>query len=219
MEQVFFWLQIVGIIAFSISGALISIKSKLDIFGVVIVSTLTSIGGGITRDLILGQTPPIIFSADYLHLIIISLVTGLLTFIFAYIKRKDFFHLKEQVDVVNNYFDSMGLAVFTIMGVQATFDYGFSSHALICISLGVVSGVGGGVLRDVLTNSLPYIFTKHIYAVAAILGATTFYLMRTFIGIEPLSTIVGVLVIFILRVLATRFHWKAPKIHIDEQQK
>ena len=217
MEQVFFWLQIVGIIAFSVSGALVSIKSKLDVFGVIIVATLTSIGGGITRDLILGHTPPIIFSAGYLHLIIISLVTGLLTFIVAYIKRKDFVHLKEKVDEVNNYFDSMGLAVFTIMGVQATFDYGFSSHALICISLGVVSGVGGGVLRDVLTNSLPYIFTKHIYATASLIGAVVFYLLRMIDGIEPFATIIGVVVIFALRVLATKFHWKAPKIQIEEK--
>ena len=73
------------------------------------------------------------------------------------------------------------------------------------------------MLRDVLTNSLPYIFTKHIYATASLIGAVVFYLLRMIDGIEPFATIIGVLVIFVLRILATKFHWKAPKIQIEEK--
>ena len=215
MDSVFFCLEILGIIAFSISGALVAIKAKFDVFGVVVVGVITAVGGGITRDIIVGKTPPMIFSNGYL--IGASALSALLTFILAYVKRNDFISIKGKIEIINNYFDAVGLAVFTVMGVETTLNYGFSQNALLCISMGVLTGVGGGLMRDIFTGSPPYIFTKHIYAIASIFGAALFYLLRLYVHYPAVSTIVGVAVIVVLRVLATKYHWKLPKAHIEKK--
>lgn len=214
MNYVFFCLEIFGIIAFSISGSLVAIKNKFDIFGVIIVGVITAVGGGITRDIIVGCTPPIIFSNGYL--IAISIFASLCTFLLAYLKRKRFVLLQNKIELVNNYFDAIGLAVFTISGIEAVFNYGFSDNFLLCISMGVLTGVGGGLLRDIFTGSAPYIFTKHVYALTSIIGAIAFYILRFFIPIKIISTVIGIGLIFILRILAIKFRWKLPKAHIDE---
>ena len=215
MYYVFFCLEILGIVAFSISGALVAIKSKFDIFGVLVVGAITAVGGGITRDIIVGHNPPAIFNNVYL--IGISALSSLLTFILAFVKRSKFSLIKGKIEIINNYFDAIGLAVFTIMGVESTFGYGYTDHAFLSIAMGVLTGVGGGLMRDIFTGSAPYIFTKHVYAISAILGATAFYYLRVlFAEIPVLATIVGVLLIFVLRLLATKFHWKLPKAHIED---
>ena len=214
MNSVFFYLEILGVIAFSISGALVALNKKFDVFGVVIVGMITAVGGGIIRDIIVGHTPPKIF--DNVYLIGVSVAVSLLTFVLAYVKRSKFLVIQNKIEVVNNYFDAVGLAVFTIMGVESIFSYGVANNVFLSISMGVLTGVGGGLLRDIFTGSLPYIFTKHIYAIASILGASVFYVLHINVDIPVVSTIVGVAVIFILRVLATKYHWKLPKAHIDE---
>lgn len=214
MNSVFFYLEILGVIAFSISGALVALNKKFDVFGVVIVGMITAVGGGIIRDIIVGHTPPKIF--DNVYLIGVSVAVSLLTFVLAYVKRSKFLVIQNKIEVVNNYFDAVGLAVFTIMGVESIFSYGVANNVFLSISMGVLTGVGGGLLRDIFTGSLPYIFTKHIYAIASILGASVFYVLHINVDITVVSTIVGVAVIFILRVLATKYHWKLPKAHIDE---
>lgn len=214
MNYVFFYLEIFGIIAFSISGSLVAINKKFDVFGVVVVGIITSFGGGLSRDIIVGRIPPTLFSNAFL--IAISVVVSLLTFALAYVKRKRFILIQHKIECINNYFDAIGLAVFTITGVESIYNYGFSDNVLLCIGMGVLTGVGGGLIRDIFTNSSPYIFTKHFYAMASIIGATAFYLLRIFAPLQIISTIVGIGLIFILRLLATKFHWELPKAHIDE---
>ena len=215
MDSVFFYLEILGVIAFSISGALVALNKKFDVFGVVIVGMITAVGGGVVRDIIIGKFPPTIFSNVYL--IIISVVASLCAFILAYIKRDKFLIIQSKIETVNNYFDAVGLAVFTIMGVESVFTRGLSSNILLSISMGVLTGVGGGVMRDVLTGSSPYIFTKHIYAIASISGACVFYALRIYVFYSIVGTIVGTVLIFVLRILATKYLWKLPKAHIDEK--
>lgn len=214
MDYVFFCLEIVGIVAFSISGALVAIKSKFDVLGVVVVGAITAVGGGITRDIIVGHTPPMIFSNAYL--ILISVIASILTFILAYVKRNKFITIQNKIEMTNNYFDAVGLAVFTITGVQTVINYGFYDNALLCVIMGAITAVGGGLMRDIFTSSSPYIFTKHFYAMASILGALVFYLLKVFVNIEIVSTLVGITLIFTLRLLATKYHWKLPKAHINE---
>ena len=216
MDPVFFCLEILGIIAFSISGALVAIKAKFDVFGVVVVGVITAVGGGITRDIIVGKTPPAIFSNAYL--IGASALSALLTFALAYIKRSDFLTIKGKIEIINNYFDAVGLAVFTVMGVETTLAYGFTDNAFLCISMGVLTGVGGGLMRDIFTGSSPYIFTKHVYAITSIVGALLFYFLSVWVKIPALSTTVSVVAIFVLRVLATKYHWKLPKAHIEKKR-
>ncbi len=214
MDSVFFCLEILGIIAFSISGALVAIKSKFDLFGVVVVGIITAVGGGITRDILVGRLPPKIFYNQ--HLLLISALTALLTFVLAYVKRSKFSIIESRIEIVNNYFDAIGLAMFTIMGVEITINYGYGDNVLLSISTGVLTGVGGGLMRDIFTGSKPSIFTKHIYAIASIVGAITFYVLRISGTLTTISTLVGVFIIFILRVIATKYHWKLPKAHVDE---
>jgi uncharacterized membrane protein YeiH len=214
MGSVFFCLEILGIIAFSISGALVAIKNKFDVFGVIVLGIITAVGGGITRDILVGQFPPKIFYNE--HLILISTLTALLTFILAYVKRSKFYIIESKIESINNYFDAIGLAMFTIMGVETTINYGYGDNILLVVSMGVLTGVGGGLIRDIFVGSKPYIFTKHFYAMASIVGAITFYILRINVELTTLSTIVGLLVIFILRVVATKYHWKLPKAHVNE---
>ena len=213
MNYVFFCLEILGIIAFSISGALVAIKSKFDIFGVVVVGLTTAIGGGIIRDVISGYTPPMIFSNVYL--VGISVATSVLTFLLAYVKRSKFLEIQSKIENVNNYFDAIGLSVFTIMGVETVFTYGYADNVLLSISMGVLTGVGGGLMRDIFTNSPPYIFTKHVYALTSTIGAITFYVLRINFALTTISTLAGVFIIFALRVTATKYRWELPKAHID----
>ena len=215
MNYVFFCLEILGIIAFSISGALVAIRRKFDIFGVVMVGLTTAIGGGIIRDVISGRTPPLIFSNAYL--VFISVVTSLLTFLLAYVERSKFLAIQSKIEQVNNYFDAIGLSVFTVMGVETVFTYGYADNVLLSISMGVLTGVGGGLMRDIFTSSPPYIFTKHVYALTSILGACIFYALRIYLQNTALSTIIGISVVFILRVFATVYRWRLPIAHVDEE--
>ena len=215
MNSVFFVLEIIGVVAFAVSGAFVAIKTKFDIFGVIVVGCITAVGGGITRDLIAGQTPPKIF--ENVYILGVAAFASILAFCLAYAKRKKFNAIKEKIEIFNNYFDAAGLATFTIMGVEYAFQYGLSDNIFLAITMGVLTGVGGGLLRDLFTETTPYIFTKHIYAIASILGASVFYVMRSFMPKSVLPSIVGIAIIFLLRVFATIFHWRLPKAHVDEK--
>lgn len=211
-------LEILGTIAFAVSGAFVAIKAKFDIFGVIVVGCVTAVGGGITRDVIVGQTPPAIFNNVYI--LGVATLASILVFLIAYKYRRRFESIKHKIDTINNYFDAAGLATFSVMGVELAFTYNLSDNALLAIMLGVLSGVGGGLLRDLFTESPPYIFTKHIYAIASIIGASIYYVLRYFAPhLDPIiPTLVGISVIFLLRVFATIYRLKLPKIHIEDKK-
>ena len=161
-------LEIVGTVAFAVSGAFVSIKAGLDLFGILFVGCISAVGGGIMRDCLIGRTPPAIFSN--VHILLIAALSALCVFLFAYFYRKKFDNWKERVEQVNNVFDAFGLAAFAVMGTEIGFMYGLSANGVLTVTLGLLTAVGGGVLRDVLTASTPYIFKKHVYAIAALVG-------------------------------------------------
>ncbi len=208
-------LEIIGTIAFAVSGTLVAIKAKFDVFGVLVVGCITAVGGGITRDIIVGQTPPLIFSN--LYILGIAALTSVTVFVIAYTKRKAFERIWEPIEHVNNYFDAAGLAAFTVMGTELAFAYGVSDNVLLTITLGVLTGVGGGLLRDIFTENTPYIFKKHVYALASILGASVYYIIRLYVDNTILPTVAGILVVFLLRLLATKYRWSLPKINLEEK--
>ncbi len=211
-------LEIIGTIAFAVSGTFVAIKAKFDVFGVLVVGCITAVGGGIIRDVIVGHTPPFIFSN--LYILGIAAFTSLVVFIIAYIKRKVFEQMRGKIEHINNYFDAVGLAAFTVMGVEFAFsEFAVSGNAFLSITLGVLTGVGGGLLRDIFTENTPYIFKKHIYAIASILGASIYYVIRLFVDATIISTLAGLLVIFLLRVLATKYCWSLPKIDLDSDNR
>lgn len=207
-------LEIVGTIAFAISGAYVAIKARLDIFGVVMLGTITCVGGGIMRDLIIGNNPPRIFSN--LHILLIAFIVSIIYFIIACVYRKKFEEINHRVEVVNNIFDAIGLAAFTVIGTEVAFINGVHNNVVLSLLLGVLTGVGGGVLRDILTATTPYIFKKHVYAIASIGGAGVYYAMRYYMNQTLIPTIVAVLIIIIIRLLATYFRWELPKANIGE---
>ncbi len=200
----------IGTIAFAVSGSLVAIKCSLDLFGVLIVGCVTAIGGGITRDLLIGRIPPQIFFSPYI--LIVAFATSLLVFAIAYIYRKKFESLRERIESINVFFDALGLAAFSITGVEIACGAGYAEHVILTLTLGVLTGVGGGVLRDVLVNEKPYILTRHIYAVASIIGSLVYYAVSVRLDRRVLGTFVSLGCTILIRMLAAKYRWKLPKI-------
>lgn len=213
MEIVLFIFEIIGTIAFAVSGAFVAIKAKFDIFGVVVIGCVTAFGGGIMRDTLIGSFPPAVFSKGYLAAI--AAIGSVVVFVVSYFARNKFYDLSAGIDKINNFFDAIGLASFTIMGTEEAFVHGFSSNGFLIVTVGVMTGVGGGVLRDVLTENLPYIFKKHVYAIASICGALAYYFLRPVQAVA--AAFVGITLIILIRLLATIFRWSLPKIELGEK--
>jgi uncharacterized membrane protein YeiH len=210
-------LEIVGTIAFAVSGAFVAIKAKLDLFGVLFIGCITAVGGGIVRDLLIGATPPAIFSRAYI--LFVALGASALVFLLAYIKRKKFDEIQKKVEYVNTFFDAVGLAAFTVMGTEVAFVHGIYENAFLSIALGILTGVGGGIFRDVLTDTTPYIFKKHVYALASIGGAIVYYLIRYNVEKAWIPSLIAGGLIVIIRMLAAHFRWSLPKVHFEENEK
>ena len=213
-EIILLVLEIIGTVAFAVSGAFVAIKAKLDVFGVVFVGCVTAVGGGITRDLLIGQTPPAIFGN--LYILLIAAVTSVGVFVVAHLTHRRFVVGYEKFEPTQNVFDAFGLAAFTVMGTESAFIHGLSDNAFLAILLGMLTGVGGGVFRDVLISTTPYIFKKHIYALASIAGAVVYYLLRVFVDGTLVASLVAMAVVVVLRLLAAKYRWSLPKVNLEE---
>ena len=217
-EIILLVLEIIGTVAFAVSGAFAAIKAKLDIFGVLFIGCITAVGGGITRDLLIGDTPPRIF--DNLHILAIAATSALVVFVAAYLSRKQFLVTYEHFEPVQNVFDAFGLAAFSVTGTEIAFTSGLAENPVLAILLGVLTGVGGGVFRDVLTSTTPYIFKKHVYALASIGGASVYYVMRLFVETKtPLvPSLVAMVLVVAVRLLAAKYRWSLPKVKLEEEE-
>lgn len=209
-EILMFIMELLGTVSFAVSGTLVAISCGLDLFGVLTVGTITAVGGGIIRDVIIGQIPPTIFSKP--EVLLIAIMTALIVFIIAYINSKRINDLSKKIDNINIFFDAVGLAAFSVTGVEVTCTAGYNKNIVLVFVLGVITGVGGGVLRDVLVNEKPYILVKHIYAIASLLGAVAYYVIGIHFSHELVGTIVSVLLTVTIRMLAAKFHWNLPKV-------
>ncbi len=207
-------MEVIGTVAFAVSGALVAIAGSLDLFGVIFVGCITSVGGGILRDILMGQFPAGIFSNT--PVLALAALTALLVFVVSYFKRRSFGDFKKRLDVVNNYFDAVGLAVFTVIGVEKAGEAGFGGHFVFAVCMGMLTGVGGGILRDILVDQTPFVLKKHIYAVASITGACAYFFLKTYID-KPVAVLISVGIIIVLRLFATRFRWQLPKIDLDKK--
>ena len=212
METFSTFIEILGVVAFSISGAMVAIRRKTDLFGVILLAILTAHGGGLTRDVIFSFSPPAIFGLK--SYILISLVVAIIVFLFARKFSHTYLENETRIEHINDIFDALGLGVFAVIGVKVAIEQGHSEDALICITCGLLTGICGGMLRDVLTNNTPFVLIKRIYAVAALAGALVYYLLYIYganfhVG-EYLAIVIGVAVTFILRILAMTFKWNMP---------
>ncbi len=205
-------LEVLGVIAFSISGAMIAIRRKTDYFGVVLLAIITTLGGGLTRDVVLSFSPPAFFSMK--SYIIISAVIATIVFLFARKFSHTYLENELKIEHINDVFDALGLGIFAVMGVKVAFDHGHTDDALISITCGLLTGICGGMLRDVLTNNTPFVLVKRIYAIAALAGSSVYYILHIYAGAlhitDELALILGFAVTFILRILAMTFKWNMP---------
>ncbi len=203
--QILFALEIIGTIAFAISGAVVGIQKKMDIFGVCILGLTASVGGGILRDLILNITPPAAFRNA------VFAVTAILVSILFFIPAvRNAFEHRKVYEALILIMDSIGLGLFTVVGVQVATAAMPERNLFLITFVGVLTGVGGGILRDVFAGNTPYIFIKHFYACASIIGAWTCALLWPLAGSVP-AMIAGAALTVILRLLAARFRWSLPK--------
>lgn len=210
-----FLTEIVGTVAFSISGAMLAIERSLDLFGVVFLGAVTAIGGGIIRDLLLGQVPPQAF-VNYIYLLF-AVLTALIVFVIAHWRSRREKSIQFMNDTVLNIFDAAGLGIFSVIGVQNTINAGFGDNAFFCVFLGLTTGVGGGMLRDVLSRSTPAVLRKHIYALASLAGAVCYYLLQIYA--PAVSIFLSTLLVIILRILASHYRWTLPRIPYQDNQR
>lgn len=209
-------LEIIGTVAFAVSGALVAIGASLDIFGVVFVGCITAFGGGIIRDLFLGITPPAVFRSY--HLCLLAAFVSVIVFTISYFERHKFTSFRHRIEAANNFFDALGLAAFSVIGAEIGMENGFADNGFLIVMLGMITGVGGGIFRDVLTDTTPYVFKKHIYALASIGGSLIYYLIRVYVSNAPYLTLIPLIFVIAVRLLAAKFRWSLPKIHLDETE-
>lgn len=209
--------EILGTIAFSASGAMIGIQRRLDLFGVLVISVITSFGGGIVRDVILGHFPPRMFSSFYM--LAISVAVAIVVFAVSYANRGKVEKHNEVFEVFKNVIDAVGLAAFSIAGVQVALSSEHADNALLCVLMGMLTGVGGGILRDMMTRSIPYVLRKHVYALASLVGSLLFYLLIKFGANDTASTLIAIAFIVTVRVLAAKYKWSLPRINSVEGDK
>ncbi|WP_339840687.1 trimeric intracellular cation channel family protein [uncultured Maribacter sp.] len=197
----YFIIDILGTIAFAISGVLVAMDKKLDVFGVFIIAFVTAVGGGTLRDLLIGITPVGWLNAP-MHLLII-VVTVLLAIIFV----KQLKHIRKSLFL----FDTIGIGLYTMVGIEKGLAADLSP--VMCIVLGTITACFGGVLRDILCNEIPVIFRKEIYATICILGGLVYFLLIQFPIDNTISYSMAILIIIIMRVLAVRFKISLPNIY------
>ncbi|MCC4832502.1 trimeric intracellular cation channel family protein [Shewanella sp. 10N.7] len=198
-------LWLIGILAEAMTGALAAGKKQMDLFGVVIIGCVTAIGGGSLRDMLLGNYP--IIWIENVHYLLAIAGASLLTVMIAPLMR----YLARLFLAI----DAIGLAVFSIVGAQKTLMLGYSAE--IAIVMGVVTGVFGGVIRDILCNQVPLIFKKELYAIVALLTATLYVVMKFTGVVEWISLTVAVTFGFSFRMLAIRYQWSMPKFDYQNQ--
>ena len=211
MDEIMFVLELIGAAAFAVSGAMVAIEKGADIFGVLFLAVTTALGGGVIRDVLIGRIPPVMF-VSYWYLLI-SVVAALTVFIDAYLRSEKYKLHLDKLDAVNNIFDAIGLAVFTVSGMNAAMPV--SDNVILVLFVGMCTGVGGGMLRDVMTNTMPKVLRKRVYAVASLLGGGLYYAMYA-LGANQLASLgCGMLLIFALRLFATIFKWNLPSVKLD----
>ncbi|MBE5949985.1 MAG: trimeric intracellular cation channel family protein [Lachnospiraceae bacterium] len=213
MDTFVFIMEIIGTIAFASAGAMVAVEKEMDLLGVCVLGMTTAVGGGMIRDLILGVNPPVMFQNPVYALVAIAF--SMLVFIVAYYNHK----LQESklyvaYDRLMLVCDALGLAIFTVVGVNAAWNMEYETTTFLQIFVGVLTGVGGGVLRDVMAGNTPYIFVKHIYASASIIGAVVTIVLMNFFG-ELTGMIAGAVIVFVIRIFAAYFKWNLPRIRKD----
>lgn len=206
----------VGIISFSAAGAMIAIDRENDFFGVIFLAVVTCFGGGLMRDVLCGKAIGLTVPAFFTNLwddgsVIICIVTAVIIFILASIFKHHYVREEEHVNRINNVLDALGIGVFSGAGC-ATY---IAAGPVVAITMGVITSIGGGLVRDMILNDVPFVLWKRIYAVACLAGSSSYYLLaRVFFADKSFGHLIAMLVCisitFTIRMCATAFKWNMP---------
>lgn len=207
MDAIIFAIEILGTIAFSISGVIVGKQKDMDIFGIITLGITTGCGGGVIRDVIIGRTPPLVFT-DPIYCLVAAVTAAVLCIPAVSRFFNHYRPAKSAGDIFLQVFDAVGLGGFSVVAVASAYEQ-FPDNIFLMTFVGCVSGVGGGVLRDIFAGDIPYIFRKHIYASASIVGALLCALLMDSCG-ETLSMLLGLFVVVIIRYLAAYFRLNLP---------
>ena len=205
MDVLFTIFELVGTVSFAVSGAMEAIRHRMDLFGVMMLGVITATGGGILRDIVIGQTPPRVFQDPTWA--IVAMLVAVVVFIVLRCSRAGEIHFAKTREAMYILADTAGLAAFTVLGIESA----GSGNAALLLFVGMITGVGGGVLRDVLAGTVPSIFRKHIYALASLAGAITDILLMRILS-EEAAMLAGCAVVILIRFLAIRFNWNLPRV-------
>jgi uncharacterized membrane protein YeiH len=199
------WLDFIGTMVFAMSGVLTAAEKRLDLFGAMIIGVVTAVGGGTTRDLLLGVTPVTWLSTPiYLYVILAGVIIAI-------VFRNQLASLRRTLFL----FDTIGIGVFTVIGLEKALNLGV--HPAVAVIMGMTTAVVGGVIRDTLTNEVPLIFHREIYATACITGALA-YLFMGWLGVDSsVNQLLTVVVIISIRLLSIHFNWSMPILSMPKR--
>lgn len=209
LAYLFTAVELIGTVAFALSGAMTALKYRLDLFGVLFLGVTVATGGGMVRDVLIGNLPPLAFR-DYTYLLTAAL-TSLLAFLAAYFSKGRYHTHETKVESLANVFDALGLGAFSVTGVLAGINAGFGDNSFLLVFLGMLTGIGGGILRDVFVQRMPNVLHKHVYALPCILGACLYLLLYRLHVSHLIGAFASVALVFTLRMLATKFRWNLPR--------
>ena len=214
MDAMMLFLELIGTISFSVSGAIEAMKKKMDLLGVLVLGVVTAVGGGIIRDLMIGNLPPASFRDPRNALIAIATAFAAFLIGAAVSRRKENLHSMHwnQALLIS---DALGLGAFTILGIQGVQQQTDDHGTALLLFVGVITGVGGGLIRDIFAGNVPYIFRKHVYATASIAGAVV-YLVLQRSGCLRLAVWVSLFLVVLLRLLAAHYEWNLPRVELPE---
>ena len=201
MEQLYFAADILGTVAFAISGVLVAMEKRLDLFGVGIIALVTALGGGTLRDLLIGSTPVTWTTTPVYMYVILGAV------LFAILFQSRLRYLRTSLFL----FDTIGIGLYTMVGIERGVEAGL--EPLICVTLGTITASFGGVLRDILCNEIPVIFRREIYATACILGGAGYFLLLETPIPEAYAYLAGLALVIGVRLLAVRYGIALPDIY------
>ena len=208
LDHLFLFWELLGTVAFAASGAMTGLEKKMDLFGVCTLGLTTAVGGGIIRDVVLGNTPPMTFRDPSYAMV--ALATALVLF-FSHVRR----YLKQNqrhYDLALFWMDTLGLGIFTVSGVRLAYSFVYRPSVFLLVFVGVITGVGGGVLRDIMAGNTPYIFVKHVYACASLVGALVCSVLWYHTD-QIFALLAGACTVFLIRVLARHYRWNLPYPH------
>ena len=192
-------LDLVGTFVFALAGATAGVRRRLDIFGVLVLSLVTASAGGVARDLLIGAVPPAALQ-DWRYFAA-AMLAGIITFLW--------YPTIERLRTPVRMCDAAGLALFAVAGAEKSLDFGL--HPLMAALLGMLTGIGGGMLRDILLAEVPAVLRSDLYAVAALAGAAVVVAGDALQWSSSLSALAGAALCFVLRMLAIRFDWHLPR--------